>query len=232
MRKYQHLFFDLDHTLWDFDTNARASLEELYLEFNLVSRSIPDFEAFYENYLHHNKILWERYQQGFIKADELKWRRMWRTLLEFKIGDEALAKEMSIRFLDLLPQKRQLFPYTREILQYLRDKDYVLHLITNGFQKTQWQKIKASGIDQFFTEVITSEASNSMKPEAEIFAYALKTTSAQKETSIMIGDNLEADIRGGMNAGLDTIFVNHLGVNTDINPTFIIHHLKELESIF
>ena len=80
--------------------------------------------------------------------------------------------------------------------------------------------------------MITSEASNSMKPEAEIFAYALKTTSAQKETSIMIGDNLEADIRGGMNAGLDTIFVNHLGVNTDINPTFIIHHLKELESIF
>jgi putative hydrolase of the HAD superfamily len=232
MRKYQHLFFDLDHTLWDFDTNARASLEELYLEFDLLSRSIPDFEAFYEHYLHHNKILWERYQQGFIKADELKWRRMWRTLLEFKIGDEALAKEMSIRFLDLLPQKRRLFPYTQEILQYLRDKDYVLHLITNGFQKTQWQKIKASGIDQFFTEVITSEASNSMKPEAEIFAYALKSTSAQKETSIMIGDNLEADIRGGMNAGLDTIFVNHLGVNTDIKPTFIIHHLKELESIF
>jgi putative hydrolase of the HAD superfamily len=232
MCKYQHLFFDLDHTLWDFDTNARASLEELYLEFDLVSRAITDFDAFYEHYLHHNKILWERYQQGFIKADELKWRRMWRTLLEFKIGDEALAKEMSIRFLDLLPQKRQLFPYTQEILQYLRDKNYVLHLITNGFQKTQWQKIKASGIDQFFTEVITSEASNSMKPEAEIFAYALSTTSAKKETSIMIGDNLEADIRGGMNAGLDTIFVNHLGINTDIKPTFIIHHLKELESIF
>jgi putative hydrolase of the HAD superfamily len=231
MRIYKHLFFDLDHTLWDFDTNARASLEELYVECKLEERSIPDFDAFYHHYLYHNKILWERYQQGFIKAEELKWRRMWRTLLEFKIGDEALAKEMSVRFLELLPMKRQLFPYTREILEYLRDKKYVMHLITNGFEKTQWQKIRASGIDVFFTEVITSESSNSMKPEAEIFAHALSSASAHKEESIMIGDNLEADIRGGINAGMDTIFVNHLGINTDIQPTYTIHHLKELESI-
>jgi len=231
MNAYKHLFFDLDHTLWDFDTNARASLEELYVEFKLQERSIPDFDAFYEHYLHHNKILWERYQQGFIKAEELKWRRMWRTLLEFKLGDEILAKEMSGRFLELLPVKRQLFPYTREILEYLREKNYVMHLITNGFEKTQWQKIRASGIDSFFTEVITSESSNSMKPEAEIFAHALSSASAKKEESIMIGDNLEADIRGGMNAGMDTVFVNHLGVSTDIQPTYTIHHLKELESI-
>ena len=99
MPAYKHLFFDLDHTLWDFDKNAKHTLSELFTEFELHIKITPVFDDFYRKYLHHNEILWERYQKGFISAEELKWKRMWRTLLEFKIGDELLSKNLSQRFL-------------------------------------------------------------------------------------------------------------------------------------
>jgi putative hydrolase of the HAD superfamily len=232
MRKYNHIFFDLDHTLWDFDTNAKIALTTIYAEFELNKTVSEDFEAFYAHYLHHNKILWERYQNGFINAEELKWRRMWRTLLEFKIGNEVLAKQLSSRFLEVLPVQKTMFPYADEILKYLAERKYVLHLITNGFEKTQWSKLQHSKIDHYFTHVITSEASNSMKPEKEIFDHAIKMANTNNNESIMIGDNLEADIKGAMNAGMDTIFVNHINATTDIKPTFTVTHLKELENIF
>jgi putative hydrolase of the HAD superfamily len=106
-----------------------------------------------------------------------------------------------------------------------------MHLITNGFETVQLHKIKNSKIDHFFTEVITSEASNSLKPHAGIFEYALQTTKAVLENSIMIGDNEAADIQGGINFGMDTIFVNHLQVTPSVKATYTITHLKELEAI-
>ena len=231
MPSYKHIFFDLDHTLWDFDTNAKASLTDIYGEFRLAEKVTSDFDAFYQKYLHHNKILWERYQNGFITAEELKWRRMWRTMMEFKVGDEVLAKNISARFLEILPVKDGMFPHAYEILEYLKNKDYQIHLITNGFEKTQWSKIRNSKIDHFFTHVITSEASNSMKPEKEIFDFAMNQSGALLHESIMIGDNLDADIQGAMNAGMDNVFVNHIDATTDKKPTYTVTHLKELESI-
>ena len=231
MPSYKHIFFDLDHTLWDFDTNAKASLTDIYGEFSLAEKVTSDFDAFYQKYLHHNKILWERYQNGFITAEELKWRRMWRTMMEFKVGDEILAKNISARFLEILPVKDGMFPHAYEILEYLKNKDYQIHLITNGFEKTQWSKIRNSKIDHFFTHVITSEASNSMKPEKEIFDFAMNQSGALLHESIMIGDNLDADIQGAMNAGMDNVFVNHIDVTTDKKPTYTVTHLQELESI-
>jgi len=232
MRKYNHLFFDLDHTLWDFDTNAKISLTDIFEEFELHNKIHGEFDLFYEKYLHHNKILWERYQNGFINAEELKWRRMWRTLLEFKVGDEALSKSLSARFLEILPTKKELFPHAIEILEYLKEKKYTMHLITNGFEKTQWSKIQNSKIDHYFTHMITSEASNSMKPEKEIFEYALNKANATVSESIMIGDNQSADIKGGIDAGMDTVFVNHINEESTLNPTYVITHLNQLEQIF
>jgi putative hydrolase of the HAD superfamily len=124
-----------------------------------------------------------------------------------------------------------MFPYALEILEYLFNKKYTLHLITNGFEKTQWSKIKNSQIDHFFTHVITSEASNSMKPEKEIFEFALNKASAVANESIMIGDNLEADILGASNAGIDTIFVNHINAPQTIPSTFSITDLSQLKDI-
>ena len=230
--KYKYLFFDLDHTLWDFEANSRQTLEELYIELNLKERGVHDFNTFHQNYLVHNEKLWDRYRNGYIKVDELRWKRMWLALLDHKIADEPLARNMGVSFLDKLPTRKILYPYTIEILDYLTNKGYELHLITNGFEKTQHSKLENAGIDHYFREVITSEGSNSLKPHKEIFDYALQRTGASYSNSIMIGDSLEVDIIGAHKAGMDQVFVNHIGQSTEFKPTFTVHHLKELENIF
>lgn len=230
--KYKHIFFDLDHTLWDFDANSRLTLQELYHGFELKRKGVDDFELFHKNYLVNNDKLWARYRNGLIKVDELRWKRMWLTLIDFKIGDESLAKSMGDQFLNLLPFRKILFPHTIEILQFLTDKNYQLHLITNGFEITQHHKLKNSGIDKFFVEVITSECSNSLKPHKEIFEYAFKKTKSQCHECIMIGDSMEADIQGAINAGIDQVYVNHLNIDPSIQPTYTVYSLKELERIF
>lgn len=230
--KYRHIFFDLDHTLWDFDANSRQTLEDLYLSFELQTRGVHSFERFFEHYTAHNEKLWDRFRKGFIKMDDLRWKRMWLTLLEFKIGEEKLARDMAARFLDLLPTRKLLFPYTVEILTYLTNKGYKLHLITNGFEQIQHSKLKYSGIDNFFIEVITSEGSSLVKPNKEIFDYAFQKAKALPGESIMIGDNIEADIQGAINAGIDQVYVNHLNIEPAIKPTYTVYSLKELENIF
>jgi len=229
---YKHLFFDLDHTIWDFETNAKEVLFELYTMNGLTERGIHDFDYFFERYSFHNNRLWDRYTKGFIKQDELRWKRMWFTLLDFKIGDDKLSRLMAVQFLERLPFKKNLFPYTTQILDYLTNKGYRLHLITNGFEQIQHNKLNSSNLGGYFLDVITSEASNSLKPNLAIFEYALGKTGATKAESIMIGDNLDADIQGATNAGLDSVFVNHLKVTPHIQATYMVHHLKELEEIF
>jgi putative hydrolase of the HAD superfamily len=228
---YKDLFFDLDHTIWDFELNSKETLWDLHLKYELEAKGINDFDVFYNNYSVHNHRLWDRYSKGFIKQEELRWKRIYLSLLDYKIADEALSKEISLDYLTILPDKKNLFPYTIEILEYLKNKDYTMHLITNGFESVQFKKIKNSNLAQYFTQVITSEASNSLKPNKEIFEYALKVSNASLAASIMIGDNESADIQGAINIGMDSIFVNHLQVKPTVPATFTITHLKELESI-
>ena len=229
---YKDLFFDLDHTIWDFELNSKETLWDLHLKYELEAKCINNFDEFYSIYSVHNHKLWDRYSKGFIKQEELRWKRIYLSLLDYKIADEALSKEMSVDYLTILPDKKNLFPYTIEILEYLKSKDYSMHLITNGFESVQFKKIKNSNLADYFTEVITSEASNSLKPNKEIFEYALKVSNANVETSIMIGDNEDADIQGAINAGMDSIFVNHLQIQPTVPATHTITHLKELENIF
>jgi putative hydrolase of the HAD superfamily len=228
---YKDLFFDLDHTLWDFETNSKETIQELYNTHRLADLGIVDFDGFYSTYSAHNHRLWDRYTKGFIKQEELRWKRVYLSLLDFKVANEPLAKEMSQAYLEILPNKKHLFPYTIEILEYLKQKEYKMHLITNGFESVQFKKIKNSGLADYFIEVITSEASNSLKPQKEIFEYALKNANASVTESIMIGDNESADIQGGINIGMDTIFVNHIQAIPKIPATYTITHLKELETI-
>jgi putative hydrolase of the HAD superfamily len=228
---YEHVFFDLDHTLWDFETNSKETIKDLFLIHRLAETVTTDFDFFYEKYAFHNKRLWHRYHHGFIRQEELKWKRMWHTLLEFKLGDEKLAKKLSAAYLEILPSKKALFPYTTQILEYLTGKKYTLHLITNGFEQVQRRKIANAGIAGYFSAIITSEAAGSLKPHKEIFDFAINKASCDYNQAIMIGDNLDADILGAMNAGMDTIFVNHINEETTLQPTYIIYHLKELENI-
>ncbi|HUQ67369.1 MAG TPA: YjjG family noncanonical pyrimidine nucleotidase [Flavitalea sp.] len=230
--KYRHLFFDLDHTLWDFNENARLTLQELYHQLHLEKAGVTNFEPFLKVYLEHNEQLWEKYRSGMMKAEELRWKRMWNTLLDFGIADENLARQLGARFLELLPTRKILFADAVETLQYLNGKGYQLHLITNGFEETQHSKLRNCGISGFFVEVITSEGSNSMKPKKEIFEYALNKAKALQHQSIMIGDNIEVDIKGAINAGIDQVYVNHLGEMCNIQPTYTVTSLKELQEIF
>ena len=230
--KYRHLFFDLDHTLWDFNANAKLTLTVIYHDMHLEKAGISDFEEFYKFYLVHNEKIWEKYRKGLIKAEELRWKRMWSTLMEFKIADEVLSRNMGARFLELLPSRNILFPDTMSTLQYLCDKGYKIHLITNGFEETQHNKLKNSGIHHFFVEIITSEGSNSIKPKKEIFDYALKKANALAHQSIMIGDSIEVDVLGALNAGIDQVYMNHTGVECTITPTYTVRSIKELNNIF
>jgi putative hydrolase of the HAD superfamily len=230
--KYRHLFFDLDHTLWDFNENARITLSELHVELELEKAGVSNFEQFLKVYLGHNEQLWEKYRNGMLKAEELRWKRMWNTLTDFGVYNETLARRLGNRFLELLPTRNALFPHTVETLEYLTDKGYQLHLITNGFEETQHCKLRNCGISKFFVEVITSEGSNSMKPKKEIFDYALNRAKALQDQSIMLGDSIEVDIKGAINAGIDQVYVNHIGELCDIRPTYTVTSLKELKDIF
>jgi putative hydrolase of the HAD superfamily len=231
-KKYKHIFFDLDHTLWDFDANARETLEQLHRDLKLYDKGIYDFDLFHKNYLQHNEKLWDKYRKGEIKHEELRLKRMWLALLDFRIADEDLARELGDLFLQLLPTRTILFPDAKEVLHYLTAKGYELHLITNGFEKTQHSKLESSGLNIFFKEIITSEKSNSLKPQREIFEYALTKAGATVSESIMIGDTLDVDIAGAMGVGMDQVHVNFSGAPQDIEPTFTVKTLKELETIF
>jgi putative hydrolase of the HAD superfamily len=228
---YQHIFFDLDHTIWDFEMNSKETLLDLHQKYKLADIGINDFDAFFDGYSLHNHRLWDRYTKGFIKQEELRWKRIYLSLLDYKIADETLSRAMSFDYLDILPNKTNLFPYTIDILAYLKNKGYQLHLITNGFESVQFKKIENSKLAPYFNEVITSEASNSLKPNIEIFEYALHKANAKLEESIMIGDNESADIKGAINIGMDSVFVNHINAVPTIPATYTITHLKELENI-
>jgi putative hydrolase of the HAD superfamily len=227
-KKYQHLFFDLDHTLWDFDANARATLEQLHLDLRLPERGIQDFDAFYQSYVAHNDKLWDRYRKGYIKQDELRLKRMWLTLLDFKVADEALSRQLSELFLQLMPTRTRVFPDTREVLDYLRGKGYELHMITNGFEQIQHMKLRVSGLDVYFRHVITSEGSNSLKPQPGIYHYAMEKAGATASSSLMIGDSLEVDIAGARGVGMDGVHVNFNGAAQNFKPTYTVTALKQL----
>ena len=230
-QKYQHLFFDLDHTLWDFEKNSEKSLRTLYHEYDLASKGIADFDEMFRAYNVHNDKLWARYRSGFIKRDELRWKRMWLMLLDFKVADTMLAHELSTAYLEILPTQTLLIPHAKELLEHCHGR-YVMHLITNGFETTQRMKLQYSGISRYFDQLITSERSNSMKPHKDIFAYALNVSGAQVSNSIMIGDAADIDIMGAINAGWDSAYFNPAKLPHAYKPTYEVMHLEELMRVF
>lgn len=231
-KKYKHLFFDLDHTLWDFDKNSENTLRQLYEEYSLADIGVPDFAEFNDRYNQHNDKLWARFRNGFIKREELRWKRFWLTLLDFKIADTALAHEISSAYLEILPTQSTLVPFAKELLNHCHGRNcYTMHLITNGFEATQRLKLQFSGIASYFSEIITSERSNSMKPHPDIYEFAIKTTGAQAEECIMIGDALEIDIVGAINAGWDQVYYNPLKIAHNHKPTYEVQQLCDIIKI-
>ncbi|SHL89871.1 putative hydrolase of the HAD superfamily [Chitinophaga jiangningensis] len=229
--KYKHLFFDLDHTLWDFETNEQETLLELYEQHALESRGVPSFQEFSTAYVDINERLWDRFRKGFITRKDLRYKRFSMTLLAFKIGDEKLNEALSDQFLEVLPTKKRLFPHAVEVLDYLAAKNYPMHMITNGFEETQLLKMKNSGIDKYFTHIITSEVAGSLKPYREIFDYAMAKAVTSAPESIMVGDAMELDIKGAHGVGMDQIYFNPAKPPVDFKPTYTVNSLAEIMDI-
>ncbi|MBC6697556.1 YjjG family noncanonical pyrimidine nucleotidase [Hymenobacter puniceus] len=228
--KYRHLFFDLDHTLWDFETNADETLRHLFEEHNLGRHGVS-VEKFIQVYSDINHGLWRLYQGGKINQQQLRATRFPRTFVQLGLREEDSPAGISEQFTDILPQKKAVFPYTYEVLDYLRDKGYRLHLITNGFRDIQYIKLDASRLTEYFEEIVTSECCGHLKPDTRIFEHALERTGATAPESLMIGDNLECDVLGAYNAGLDQVYFNPAQRRHFNQITYEISCLSELKEI-
>lgn len=228
VKKYEHLFFDLDHTLWDFEKNSTTTLMELYDFFNLKEKGIEHVSDFIRVYQRINDALWSAYRHGAIDKETLRSRRFYETFRTFGLKDKALSISSGDYYVHHSPRKTFLFPNTHETLSYLKEK-YVLHIITNGFEEVQHLKLDQCKLKDYFTEVITSERAGCKKPDAAIFTFSMKLVNAFKNKSLMIGDNYEVDVLGAKGAGLDQVFFNPKQSKNGKNATFEIKDIAELK---
>jgi putative hydrolase of the HAD superfamily len=234
---YTDIFLDFDDTLYDTRRNAQLALEELYGQFGL-ERHFGSPQDFYVPYWQTNDELWRQYALGQIERDHLIVERFRRPL---SLGTHAdgthlaptpeQCRHISDVFLDLCSSKPGLISGARELVDYLRQRGYRLHMCSNGFHEVQYRKLKSCGLDGCFDTVILSEDAGANKPAPQFFDYAVSTTGADRERTIMIGDNAATDIGGAAAYGLDTLFFNPKGISADVKPTFEVSALKDIMTI-
>ena len=227
MKTYQHIFFDLDHTLWDLEKNSLETLTELFETHQLSRFGVTPFSDFVKIYSEINSRMWKYYLRGDISRDTLRFGRFHKAFLEFGLDNVHLAKSFGEAYSKNAPYKTHVHDGAHEVLAYLQKK-YSLHILTNGFEEIQHIKIKQSKLDPYFTHVVTSDKANAKKPSREIFEYILKLSGATKENSLMVGDNYEADIIGARNAGIDQVYFNTQGDKPGKICTKEIFSLREL----
>lgn len=230
MRKYEHVFFDLDRTLWDFETNSHEALTEIHFDFGLRDIGIEDAEAFIGRYKKINEHFWALYRMNQIEKEELRTIRFQKTLAHFGVDDHGLAKRVGECYLEITPRKSALLPNAIQILEILKD-DHELHIITNGFEEVQEIKLKHSGLDGYFGSVVTSEQVGHKKPDPRVFQFSLDSANATKDASIMVGDDLLADIVGARDFGMDQVYYNPGRVRHDESVMAEINDLLELTEI-
>lgn len=229
---YKDLFIDFDDTLYDTYGNSVISLCETYEAYHL-DRYFATPQVFYDAYWAANIDLWTRYSKGEITRPYLIVERFRRPL---SVGEglevtEQLCLEMSDRFLDFCSSKSGVVEGAHQLMDYLKRKGYRMHLCSNGFHEVQYKKLTACGLKDYFDTVVLSEDAGFNKPSKQFFDYALKMSGAHKETTIMIGDNLQTDIVGAHDAGFDTILFNRWGVAPSPVPTHTVATLREIMDI-
>lgn len=218
------VFFDLDHTLWDFDKNSEMTFDRIF------KTRFPEIKVqdFIEKYAPINQECWKLYQHDKITHQELRYNRLKFSFdaLNVEISDEDID-QISEDYIEFLTDNNHLFDGAIEVLEYLKPK-YKLHIITNGFAKVQDKKINNAALADYFSTITNSELAGVKKPNSIIFDYAIKVSNASKKTSVMIGDCLDADVNGALNAGLDAIFFNEKKIEAPVNIKQI-NHLLELK---
>ena len=223
------LFFDLDHTLWDYETNARATLLDMYSTFEL-DRFFNDETHFIQTFKQQNEQLWHRYNVGEIDKFEIRNHRFGYIMNAVKNSNLNLAQELSNQFIIECPRKKALMPNARQVLDKLA-KDFELGIITNGFDDTQNIKLKYSEINHYFKWVVTSESSGHRKPAKGIFDFTLDYSGGVIEDIVLIGDNLQTDILGANNAGWKSVWYNPQEESTAPSQLQV-HDLIELLALF
>ena len=231
MKKYKAIFFDLDHTLWDFEANSRTAISELFHTHNLNSFGIASSDDFIKIYKEVNTKMWDEYHRNLINKEHLRYGRFERALSHFGVQKRELTERLSTEYLDICPVKTILLPGAIKVLELLK-QNHSLHIITNGFKEVQYLKIRNSGLMPYFDHIHISEEIGFKKPEPEIFNYACKQARAVSEECIMIGDNLETDIAGARNANVDHIFFNPEKIMHNADVNLEIAHLEELLPLF
>ncbi len=228
---YKHVFLDLDDTLWNFHSNAKEVLSEIF-ETHQLSNHFHDFDHYFSLYAKRNFDLWELYGKGLVTKEYLNVERFLHPLREVGLENTQLAEQISAEFLMLLPNKTTLMPHAIEVLDYLHAK-YPLTIVSNGFIEVQYKKLKNAKLEKYFENVVLSQSANALKPDRRIFEYALQLNGAIPSETIMIGDSYTADIVGARNVGMDQIYYNtHRPITADQTPpTYTISNLLELKEL-
>ncbi|UFH30261.1 YjjG family noncanonical pyrimidine nucleotidase [Chryseobacterium sp. C-71] len=227
--KIQHIFFDLDNTLWDHRRNAYLTIKSLFEKEEITLKYNIDFEEFHTKYHEINERLWEQIRDGEIDKEYLRKHRFYDTFNHFGIDDLELSMYFEEHFLDKILNFNHLVESADVILEYLKAKNYTLHIISNGFQEVTERKCILSGIDHYFQTITSADSVSVRKPNPAIFEHSLKLANAAKKESVLIGDDWIADVVGAQNFGIDVIFFDVLNENPQQENLKVIKHLLQIK---
>lgn len=230
-KKYTHIFFDLDHTLWDFEKNSNETLLELVRHFKISDIHSFDENQFLEKFHKANYILWDQFNADKISAEELRNMRFQMAFDHHLEDVKHLINEFNQAYINTCPHKGYLIPYAKEVLENLYSKYYKLFILTNGFEHIQLTKLITSNIFHYFDEVYSVKDIGFKKPNPEYFNFVLKEQNIDPSSCIMIGDSLEIDVLAAMNVGIDGVWYNPTNNYAPQSPTYIINDLRELFTI-
>lgn len=229
-KKYNCIFFDLDHTLWDYETNSRETLIELYFQYGLEAKGVDTCDGFTAQFKDVNTRLWDQFDNGVITSDVIRTERFKQVLEPFGVKDKKLCDDLANDYLAVCPQKANVMPHAFEILDYLSGQ-YKLSVITNGFEEIQHTKLASSKLTAYFDHIITSQKAGCRKPSCDIFNFALDCNNIKHHEALMVGDNLITDIGGACNAYIDAVFFNPERIVHDGHSAYEINCLSELRRI-
>lgn len=230
MKKYNHILFDLDHTLWDFEKNSAETLSQLYDAFHLSKYGKMNREDFISKFREVNAQLWSLYDQNRIGKEYLRDERFKLIFEGFGVKEDETAKRLGRDYLRICPEKEHVMPHAYEVLEYLSGR-YRLHIVTNGFRDVQSRKLAFSRLGNYFTRIITSEEAGFKKPDRGFFEYVLSKLEASNSECVMVGDNIETDIRGAFSVDMDIIFFNPGKLPHDEKVNFEITSLLQMKDI-
>lgn len=232
MKNITHIFFDLDHTLWDTEKNAKESLCELHKEIKIEEEYGIPFEVFHDTYQKHNDILWKKYAKHEVSKEEVRINRFKFSLEEFNIHNDHINEFFASHFVTRTPLKKNLIEGALDLMESIKGK-YELSIITNGFKEVQYIKMEESGLRKYFNHIFISEEVGHNKPSPDIFKFAMNKSGADlAENCLMIGDSLEADIVGAVNAGMKAIYLcPEKTVNAQHEDYLIVKELLEIKNI-